>query len=80
MTHGSHDPVMRATFRSGGLIMFLVAVEDGMPVMSAKNEEENIISGLTAVMAAVSFARDQEDRFTYTHQVKERICPRSAGV
>ena len=80
MTQGSHDPLMRVTFMSGGRIMFFVAVDWGMPVISARKDEENIIRGLTAVTAAVSFLRGQEERFTYTHQAKDRICPRSAGV
>lgn len=80
MTHGSHEPVTRETLRSGGLIMFLVAVDDGTPVISDRKDDEKIMSGLTAVMAAVSLERDQDERFTYTHQAKERICPRSAGV
>lgn len=60
--------------------MFLVTVEAGMPVISARKDEEKSISGLTAVTAALSFSRDHADRFTYTHQQKERICPRSWGV
>lgn len=60
----SHDPVTRDTFISGDLIMFFVAVDDGIPDISARKVDENSISGLTDVMAAVSFRRGHAARFT----------------
>lgn len=71
---------MRVTAMSGGLIMFLVAVDDGTPVISPRKVEENSMRGLTEVTAAVSLVRGQEERFTYTHHTNDRICPRSCGV
>lgn len=60
--------------------MCLLAVSRGKPVMSAKKVEENSMSGEIAVIAAVSFARLQVIRLTYTHHTNDRACPRSAGV
>lgn len=49
---------------SADRIILLVAVDWGMPVISTKNFEENIISGLTLVMAADSLVRVHFARFT----------------
>lgn len=60
--------------------MLFVEVDCGIPVISEKKAEEKSISGLTEVMAAVSFFLGHVDRLTYTHQQNARACPRSCGV
>lgn len=76
----SHEPVTRAAAASGDLTINLVTVDLGIPVISARNVDEKSISGEMVVTAALSLFRGQSFRLTYTHQMKERICPRSAGV
>jgi len=76
----SHEPVTRLAVASGDRTISLMTDDWGIPVISARNVDEKSINGETVVTAAFSLFLGQSFRLTYTHQVKERICPRSAGV
>jgi hypothetical protein len=60
--------------------MIFFTVEPGIPDISSKKVEGNIISGDRIMMAARSSSRSQRLLFAYTHHEKARIWPRSAGV
>lgn len=76
----SQEPVTLDVGDSGERIIAFLTVSAGMPVISARNVDEKSISGEMEVTAALSLGLVQSLRLTYTHQTKERICPRSAGV
>jgi len=73
MTTMSQVPVTRAAVTWGGLTMIFLTVDPGIPDISSKNEEENIISGDRIMTAARSSSRSQRLLFVCTHQAKARI-------
>lgn len=79
-TSMSHEPVILAAGTSRDFTMFFVMVEPGIPVISDRKPDENIIRGEIDVTAALSCVRVHVPLFTYTHQTNARIWPRSAGV